>query len=67
MRGAPADLDLDRRFPLAQGYYRLPCLKGVGLARARLVVRHPRDRGLRIGEDADSAELVSLGSLRCHR
>jgi len=44
--------------------YRLPRLKGVGLARARLVAR---DRGLYIGEDADSAELAPLGSLRCHR
>jgi len=33
--------------------YRLPCLKGVGLAQAGLVMRHPRDRGLCIVENAD--------------
>jgi len=49
------------RLPLAQGCYRLPSLKGVGLARAKLIVRHPRDRGLCVGEDTDSAELAPLG------
>jgi len=67
VRGAPADLDLDRRPPFAKGCYRLPRLKGVGLARAGLDVRHPCDRGLCIGEDTDSVELSSLGPLRCHR
>jgi len=32
VRRAPADLDLDGRFPSAQGCYHLPRLKGVGLS-----------------------------------
>ena len=51
-RRAPTDLDLDGRFLPTQGCYRLPRLKGVGLSGARLVVRHPHDRGLSIREDA---------------
>jgi len=33
--------------------------------RTGLVVRHPRNRGLSISEDADSAELSSLSLFRC--
>jgi len=60
VRRAPADLDLDDRFPFAQVFYRLPRLKGIGLSGVRLVVRHPRNRSLSIREDADLAEHVSL-------
>jgi len=66
VRRAPVELDLDDRFSSAQGCYRLPRLKGVGLSGARLVVRHPRNRSLSIREGADPAELVSLGPFRCH-
>jgi len=52
VRWAPTDLDLDSGLLLAQGCYRLPRLKGVGLTWTRLVVRHPFNRGLCIHEFA---------------
>jgi len=58
VRWAPTDLDLDSGLLLAQGCYRLPHLKGVGLAWARLAVRHPFNRGLCI------REIRTLPSLR---
>jgi len=61
---APVDLDLDSGFLLAQDRYRLPSLDGVGLAGSGFVMRHPRDRGLRICEDTNLAKLMSLGPAR---
>ena len=46
VRGTPADLDLDRRLPLAQGCYRLPHLKGVGLALTMRPSKQQRRHGV---------------------
>jgi len=58
---APAEFDRNSRPPPADGRNALPCLKGIPLARARLVRAHPNFGSLLGGVCIDGAAFVDEG------